>query len=84
MINLFSKSKPASANTKTLECAIGGMHCSSCAMNIDGALEDLPGVVTSDTSYAKAKTTVTYDESQVRLEKIKAAIEAEGYTVTIS
>ncbi len=60
------------------------MHCTSCAMNIDGALEDLAGVVSSDTSYAKSVTKVTYDETQVRLEKIKAAIEAEGYTVTIS
>lgn len=60
------------------------MHCSSCAMNIDGALEDLAGVVSSDTSYAKSVTTITYDESKVKLEKIQKAIEAEGYTVTIS
>lgn len=84
-MNLFThKQKVEQTDTKTIECAIGGMHCSSCAMNIDGALEDLPGVVSADTSYAKAVTKVTYDETQVRLEKIKQAIEAEGYTVTFS
>lgn len=83
-MNLFGQKKQeVRKDVRVAECTIKGMHCTSCAMNIDGALEDLPGVVSSDTSYAKAKTTVTYDESQVKLEKIKAAIEAEGYTVTI-
>ena len=84
-MNLFGhKPKQKPENMREVECAIGGMHCSSCAMNIDGALEDLPGVVSADTSYAKATTKVTYDEALVRIENIKKAIEAEGYTVTIS
>ena len=48
MLNLF-KSKPKGEQV-TLK--ITGMHCPSCAMNIDGALEDTAGVIEAETSYA--------------------------------
>ena len=59
---------------------IQGMHCTSCAMNIDGALEDLPGVQEASTSYARGQLDVSFEPAQVTLEQIIATIEGEGFT----
>jgi len=58
---------------------IEGMHCTSCAMNIDGELEDTDGVVCSNTSYAKQETEVEYDEKKISEEKIIEIVEKTGY-----
>lgn len=63
---------------KILVLKINGMHCASCAMNIDGELEDLD-VKESKTSYAKAETTVVFDENTVSVENIIRAIQSLGY-----
>jgi copper chaperone CopZ len=55
---------------------INGMHCVSCAMNIDGNLEELDGVKVANTSYIKSETIIEYDETKVSLEKIKQIIQA--------
>lgn len=62
---------------------IQGMHCTSCAMNIDGALEDLPGVQEANTSYARSKLEVSFDPAQVTLEQIVSTIEGEGFTAQV-
>ena len=58
---------------------ISGMHCSSCAMNIDGELEDTDGIKESNTNYAKAETEVEFDEEKVKIEDIIKIIEKTGY-----
>jgi len=58
---------------------ITGMHCTSCAMNIDGELEDTNGVVCSNTSYAKQETEVEYDEKKISEKKIIEIVEKTGY-----
>ncbi|MBI5037683.1 MAG: heavy-metal-associated domain-containing protein [Candidatus Kerfeldbacteria bacterium] len=65
----------------TITLNILGMHCTSCSMNIDDALEELPGVEASKTSYARATTEVTYDPAQVSQEKIAQTIQDVGYQV---
>lgn len=65
----------------TVDLAITGMHCSSCPINIDGALEDLPGVYESTTNYAKARTHVAYDPQKVAVDQMKAEIVKLGYEV---
>lgn len=59
---------------------LSGLHCSSCAVNIDLALEDLPSV-TSTTNYAKSETKITYDPSQTTLDQIHFAIRDLGYGI---
>lgn len=66
---------------KTIKLKITGMHCTSCAMNIDGELEDM-GVKEVKTSYAKNETSVTFDEGNISIENIFEAIQKLGYTVT--
>ncbi len=58
---------------------IEGMHCSSCAMNIDFDLEDLEGVKSSKTSYAKQECILEYDDSKLTLEEILESIKKTGY-----
>ena len=62
---------------------IEGMHCASCAMNIDGELEDTEGVKNSNTNYAKQNTEVEFDEEKIDESKIIKIIKTVGYTATL-
>lgn len=62
---------------------IEGMHCSSCAMNIDFDLEDLEGVKKAQTSYPKQETEIEYDEGLIRLEQLIAKIQQTGYQAKV-
>lgn len=60
---------------------IQGMHCSSCAMNIDFDLEDLEGIKSAKTSYARQECEVEFDEGKINHQKIIQTIKETGYTV---
>lgn len=62
---------------------IEGMHCSSCAINIDFELEDLNGVQKARTSYQKQETEIEYDEEQTDLKGIILAIQKTGYKAVL-
>lgn len=62
---------------------VQGMHCVGCAMTIDGAVEDLPGVKSATTNYARQVVEVEYDESQMTEAQIMAAIKAAGYAAQV-
>lgn len=62
---------------------ITGMHCTSCAMNIDGELEDTEGVHESNTSYAKQVTEVSFDPEKVSEKKIIKIINDLSYKVVL-
>ncbi len=68
----------------TSKLKILDMHCSACAMNIDFQLEDLEGVMSSKTSYAKQELTVSYDSEKISLEKIIKEINKLNYQVKLS
>ncbi len=59
---------------------ITGMHCSSCAMDIDGELEDTEGVKESRTNYAKQKTEVEFNSEEISEDKIISLIQKLGYS----
>lgn len=65
-----------------IKLKIDGMHCTSCAMNIDGELEDTEGVKSASTNYAKQYTEVEFDEEKVDEKKIVEIIKSVGYTAT--
>ena len=58
---------------------IEGMHCTSCAMNIDFDLEDLEGVKKCQTNYAKQESEVEFDEEKIKLQQILEQIKKTGY-----
>lgn len=58
---------------------INNMHCTSCAMGIDGELEDADGVLEATTSYAKAETKVKFDPEKISVDALKSVIKKAGY-----
>lgn len=66
-------------NIKTIKLNLQGLHCASCIMNIEGELEDTPGVKKVAASFARSEAEVTYDEGVVKLEKILEIISKLGY-----
>jgi copper chaperone CopZ len=60
---------------------IEGMHCSSCAMNIDFGLEDINGVKSATTSYAKQECVVEFDPEFVNQKKLTDEVGLIGYKV---
>jgi copper chaperone CopZ len=63
---------------------VQGMHCVGCAMTIDGALEDLPGVKSASANYARQIVDVEYDETRLTEAQIIAAVEQAGYKAAVS
>lgn len=63
--------------------SITGMHCSSCAMSIDGELEDVPGVKRAKTSYAKQAAEVEYDPAVASVDAMIQAVSAAGYRANV-
>ncbi|MCB9457300.1 MAG: heavy-metal-associated domain-containing protein [Anaerolineaceae bacterium] len=61
---------------------IQGMHCVGCAMTVDGAIEDLPGVKTASTNYARQIVDVEYDEKKTGEVQIINAVQQAGYKAT--
>lgn len=69
--------------TKKIILKISGMHCVSCAMNIDGELEDTEGVKKSVTNYAREQTEVEFDVDTTTPERLKNIIKKVGYSASI-
>lgn len=72
------------SSDKSLVLKICGMHCVSCAMNIDFDLEDIDGVTATRTDYVKQTTVVKYDPKKVTHEKIITVISKLGYEAIVT
>lgn len=68
---------------KNLKLKISGMHCASCAMSIDGDLEETVGVKSAKTSYARQECEVEFEEEVVKIEQIVKTIENAGYSTQV-
>ena len=77
MFSFFKKKSVE--NTQSLTLSLTGLHCSNCAVNIDLSLEDLDGVVSSKTNYARSVSVVDFDPEKVDPKKIIAEITKLGY-----
>lgn len=86
---MWSKRKTDSPTRDTpagsLRFAISGMHCGSCGLSVDEAVEDVAGVTRSNTSFRSGITEVHLDQNarpeQVTGEIVAAAL-ALGYTAS--
>lgn len=68
---------------RTYTFTVTGMHCASCGLLIDEALEDdLSGVHRAETSVRAGRTTVHADDT-VTPAAVIAAIAGVGYTATL-
>ncbi|QCQ90105.1 heavy metal translocating P-type ATPase [Rhodococcus sp. SGAir0479] len=65
----------------TIELAIGGMTCASCAARVEKKLNKIDGV-TATVNYATEKAKVAFDDT-VSTDDLVAAVENAGYTATL-
>ena len=77
-------SSPATAASApaTVELAVGGMTCTSCAARIQKKLNRLDGVDAS-VNYATEKATVRYDPAKVGPAELVSTVEQTGYTARL-
>lgn len=55
------------------------MHCTSCAVVIEGELEDIG--VKASCDYVSCNLTVEFDEKKIKEEQIIEVVSKEGYTL---
>jgi Cu+-exporting ATPase len=68
-------------SSKTITLKLSGLHCCSCAVNIDLSLEDIPGIISIETNYAKSTSKIIFDPEKINLKKIKEEIKKLGYHI---
>ncbi|MBI4833865.1 MAG: cation-translocating P-type ATPase [Planctomycetes bacterium] len=61
--------------------SVEGMHCPSCAANIERSIEHLSGVVKASVNFASSEVAVQYDPQRVDMDQIKKAVAKPGYKV---
>ncbi len=66
---------------KKLKLIIEGMHCASCASNIEKSLKKISGVKEASVSLMLKKGTVEIEDS-VKEDDLKKAVARAGYKVT--
>jgi Cu+-exporting ATPase len=63
---------------------IEGMHCASCAVTIEHALEKTPGVKEANVNFALAKATVEYDDATLKEMDVLDVVVKTGYQVIMA
>jgi Cu+-exporting ATPase len=58
---------------------ITGMHCASCALNIESALKKTTGIRSASVNFATEKAAVDFDESAISLAQIGKIVKRLGY-----
>src|SRR5215208_323610 len=76
-----SRNPTVSANEAKLVVSVGGMSCGSCAIQIKGTLDKLPGVKSANVSYEKGQAVIVYDPKAINDAAIRSAITELGYEV---
>ncbi|HOO26233.1 MAG TPA: copper chaperone CopZ [Clostridiales bacterium] len=60
---------------------VEGMSCGHCVKAVEGALNELDGVLSAKVDLEAANVTVEYDSAKLGLDAMKEAIEDQGYDV---
>ncbi|HOU96453.1 MAG TPA: cation-translocating P-type ATPase [Bacteroidales bacterium] len=60
---------------------VKGMHCASCAQNIEHSLKRADGVIYADVSFVNGEAVIEYDENRISEDKIKKVIKGLGYGI---
>ena len=60
---------------------VQGMTCNHCVMRVAKAIKAVPGVQDAKVDLQKAEAIISYDETQVTMEKLSGAVVEAGYKV---
>jgi Cu+-exporting ATPase len=71
----------AKDSKKKAEIKISGMHCASCALNVEKSLQGLEGVGEAQVNFGTEKATVEYDPDKLKLQDLENTVEDAGYGV---
>ena len=66
---------------QTVTLNVQGMSCGHCVKAVEGSVGQLEGINQVSVNLAEALVEVTFNESEVTLDKIKETIEDQGYEV---
>ncbi|MDB5885947.1 MAG: Cu(2+)-exporting ATPase [Polaromonas sp.] len=69
----------SAAREQSLRLAIGGMTCASCALRVEKALKQVPGVLTAEVNLALEVAEVAVADGAAALPRLIAAVEKAGY-----
>ena len=61
---------------------ISGMHCASCAANIENTLKKEVGIKSANVNFASEKLYLEFDEIEISIARVKKIIEKLGYKAT--
>lgn len=61
--------------------SVPDMSCTHCKAAVEGSLNALSGIESSNADFETGVVEVIYDENRVTSEEIEGAVEAAGYTV---
>ena len=66
-------------STRTL--TISGMHCQSCVGRVETALLRLSGVAEATVDLSEQKANIRFNSAKLKIEDLRASVEAEGYHI---
>jgi Cu+-exporting ATPase len=64
---------------KAIQLKINGMTCSACAQASERAVKKLPGIAEAAVNFATEKLSVKFEEGELSIDAIKAAVAKAGY-----
>ncbi|MBO9130829.1 copper chaperone CopZ [Bacillus sp. 165] len=65
----------------TITLHVKGMTCNHCKAAVTNALQELGGVTKAEVHLREGKVDIDFDETKVNIDKVKEAIEDQGYDV---
>ncbi|MFC1653372.1 heavy metal translocating P-type ATPase [Patescibacteria group bacterium] len=70
-------------NKKSTSFHVSGMHCASCAANIQRKLSKTDGVIEASVNYANEQASVTFGEEKINTKTIEKIVKKLGYKAYI-
>lgn len=67
---------------KKITLSIGGMHCTSCSLNLGKDLAGHAGITEAKVNFATGKAEICYDEEMIDIAMIKKIVASAGYTAS--
>ena len=64
---------------KEITLKIEGMHCTGCSNRLEKVLNNTDGIEKAEVNFEQKEATITYNESQTNIDKIKEAIQDAGF-----